>query len=1157
MDLHIESRLLRMAISRGFLQWEDLDAVADRLPGREDGRESGNDDAQDSIPSARWLEALLAAGRLDPRVVADLRAELERGKDDLTPELTPRLPANGGTPTAPRPLDLEITRPMTVPATRPARIDAATLPAELRFLSSWERYRVESFLGAGGMGAVYKAFDPSLDRWVALKFLHWNESSQVGRFVHEARAQARVDHPHVCRVYEVGEVEGRPYIAMQYIEGRSLSEMRGELSLEAKIRLVRDVARAIHAAHRTGLIHRDLKPGNILVGTDDAGALDPFVVDFGLARDQDEVGLTRSGMLSGTPAYLSPEQAQGLPLDRRTDVFSLGVVLYEMIGGRPPFLAANAAGILVRLVQEEAEPLRRLQPQVPPDLETVVMKCLEKDPARRYDSARALADDLDRYLEGEPVEARPAGRLYRLVKKAKKNKALTAVIAAASLALLVLGGVSLRAEWQARERAVLAQAFGQKVKDLDYKIRMEAFLAPHDIRPHKRQVRQEAQAIRAEMARLGPLAEGPGNYALGKAFLALHEYENALGHLEKAWQAGERTPETAAALGRAFQILYQKSLWEAAREQDAAREQSADVRKAARKESERSYSRPALHYLQEIPAEETRRHPYLAALTAFFQQRYPQALAATREAYRQDQAFYEAAQLEADIHTAQAILAGASGDYAAALRDYDEAGDVYRELLANVRSDASLYSADCDRRNRRLEVQMATGRLPEDEVREALGVCDRALQVDSELGEPFVSKSRLYYRWGQQRFQSGEDPRRELATGRQAAERAIALNPKDAPAWSQLAVSLRVFALWEGRHGMDPVPTLEHAIRSAAKAVELQPARPTFHNNLNTMYLQLAELQMKRGIAPEPAIRNGIASARQAIAQDPTFVMAHINLGNAWKAMAEYRVSKGNDPADEVKRATAAFGAAIALNPKYAPAYNNLGNVYLTLGEYQQTSGSDPRQALVQAASSYQRAVRIKPDYQLAYFNEAWAQRSLALAVLERNEDPGPALSAARTTLAEYLHENPDDADALLEQARCDLIAARWAAGHRNDATPLLRQARATLAKAEALNPSQADIFLEQALASRYEAEWALKRGARPAAAVRDGLASIGKALAINREEARYLAEQGILQYLAARLETDPARRAQADREAAATLGKALAANPLLRREYGSWLAGR
>ncbi|HEV2846037.1 MAG TPA: serine/threonine-protein kinase, partial [Thermoanaerobaculia bacterium] len=516
-----ESGLLRLAIAKGLLRWEDLDAVSERLP-------EENDSADPT--RGRWIRALVAAGLLTPAAVSDLLDEL---REDLTPDFTGR--ARAAPPS----------RPVT-----PFPLPSPDLAPEFRFLEGWERYRVERLLGSGGMGTVFKAFDPTLGRRIALKFLHRNDATQTERFLREARAQARVVHPTICQVHEVGEVGGRPYIAMQYIEGQGLGELRSELSLNEKVALVRDVARAVHAAHRTGLVHRDLKPGNILLTREESGELHPYVVDFGLALEQDETGLSVSGTISGTPAYISPEQAQGRPLDRRTDVYSLGVVLYELLAGAPPFTGGNLARILVRVVQEDPKPLRQIDPAVPQDLETVIAKCLEKDPERRYASGRDLAEDLDRFLDGEPVQARPASWFYRAGKRLRKNRPLAIVSAAAAVALLVMGMLSLRAQWQARERAELAQRFGQRIGELEASLLYEAFLPLHDITPSKRRLRRELEAIRAEMKRIGPIAEGPGNYAIGQGHLALRQYESARTHLERAWKAGERSPELAAALGR-------------------------------------------------------------------------------------------------------------------------------------------------------------------------------------------------------------------------------------------------------------------------------------------------------------------------------------------------------------------------------------------------------------------------------------------------------------------------------------------------------------------------------------------------------------------------------------------------------------------------------
>ena len=588
-------------------------------------------------------------------------------------------------------------------------------PPEMRFLRDWPRYKVERFLGSGGMGSVYLAADPQLGRLVALKFLHHNDPALVVRFLREARAQARVEHPNLCQVHEVGEVEGRPYISMQYIEGKSLSELRGRLSTETAVRIVRDVARAVHAAHRTGLIHRDLKPANILVDREDR----PWVVDFGLAQDQGEEGLTRTGLISGTPAYVSPEQARGATLDRRTDVYSLGVVLYEMLTESPPFTGSNPAATLVRVLQEEPEPPRRRKPAIPADLETVVLKCLEKDPARRYDSARALAEDLDRWLEGDPIAARPAGWTYRAGKRLRKHRALVAVAAAALIVLAASGAEIVRTRWQARERAEIAQRYGQRVESLEARLRIEAFLPRHDVTAAKQRLRRELGTIREEMRRLGPVAEGPGHFALGQGYLALHQDELAREHLEKAWEAGERTPEVAAALGRVFASFLDKIL------------ANPGMTPALDPEQVRSRFRtPALSYLKEAARSSHPPSPHILALIAFYEERNADAVARAREAYREDPSLYEAAELEARVYARQADAAFDDDRREEALRLYGQAAEVYRRLLAVVPSDAKLQAAECQLAAHRLNSDLSDA-----QVLQALRPCELALQIDPELGE--------------------------------------------------------------------------------------------------------------------------------------------------------------------------------------------------------------------------------------------------------------------------------------------------------------------------------------------------------------------------------------------------------------------------------------
>jgi len=238
-----------------------------------------------------------------------------------------------------------------------------------------------------------------------------DSAEHVRRLISEARTQARVSHERICKVYEVDEVEGKVYIAMQYIAGKPLGHIADELTLEQKVTLVRRAAEGIHAAHSEGIIHRDIKPSNIMVERSDDGELRPYVMDFGLARSVQDAGETVSGAVVGTPRYMSPEQARGATsrLDRRADVYSLGATLYHLLTGEPVVPGETVAEVIHNLIAGEPRPLRAHDPAIPIDLEAIVLKCLERDRAARYDSARALADDLGRFLSGEPVVARSAG----------------------------------------------------------------------------------------------------------------------------------------------------------------------------------------------------------------------------------------------------------------------------------------------------------------------------------------------------------------------------------------------------------------------------------------------------------------------------------------------------------------------------------------------------------------------------------------------------------------------------------------------------------------------------------------------------------------------------------------------------------------------------
>jgi eukaryotic-like serine/threonine-protein kinase len=367
-------------------------------------------------------------------------------------------------------------------------------------------YELLEEVGRGGMGVVYKARHQRLDRIVALKMVRSGELAdplERARFASEARAVARLSHPNIVQIYEVGEANGCPFLALEFVPGGTLADaLAGPLPLRPSAALVATVARAVHHAHQAGIVHRDLKPANVLLGDDELGrvrndgttvtdspsfanlpssSFRPKITDFGLAKLLEVAdGPTRTGDFLGTPNYAAPEQAFAAEVvGPPADVHALGAILYHLLTGRPPFAGATALETLDQVRFADPVPPSRLRPNLPRDLETITLKCLRKDPAKRYPTAAALADDLDRFLAGQPIAARPVGPVERGLKWCRRRPAAAALAGVSGLAgaglLAVLVVSDVRVRHRQAETAAALRAETDARRDLAETLERERY----------------------------------------------------------------------------------------------------------------------------------------------------------------------------------------------------------------------------------------------------------------------------------------------------------------------------------------------------------------------------------------------------------------------------------------------------------------------------------------------------------------------------------------------------------------------------------------------------------------------------------------------------------------------------------------------------------
>jgi tRNA A-37 threonylcarbamoyl transferase component Bud32 len=418
-------------------------------------------------------------------------------------------------------------------------------------------YEVLSELGHGGMGVVYKARQIKANRVVALKMILARQHAspeQKQRFQIEAEAVARLTHSHIVQLYEVGECDDLLFFSLEFCGGGSLDRRlkAGPLPAKAAAALIEKLARAIHYAHLQGVVHRDLKPANVLLSADG----EPKISDFGLAKRLDtDGGVSQTGDLLGTPSYMAPEQAAGKThqVGPSVDVYALGAILYELLTGRPPFRAATQFETLQQVQEQEPAPPSSLNPGTPRDLETICLKCLHKDPRRRYGSAVALADDLGHFLAGRPIQARPVGRLERSWKWVRRHPALAALAAVcAAAAGTILVGSLLFARQVQHERDWALKKQKEAEDERQHAQSAEKQAAAESVRAQQ----NESQAL--HQLRLTETSRYIGLVNLAQREMAVHNFGHARTILDGcAWDQCRFEHRYLQALNeRRCQVLY-------------------------------------------------------------------------------------------------------------------------------------------------------------------------------------------------------------------------------------------------------------------------------------------------------------------------------------------------------------------------------------------------------------------------------------------------------------------------------------------------------------------------------------------------------------------------------------------------------------------------
>jgi serine/threonine-protein kinase len=858
-------------------------------------------------------------------------------------------------------------------------------------------------IGAGATGRVMRVFDPERGHDVALKLLHAASPDLVERIRREAAAQARIEHPNVVRVYDSGSLDGVPFVSMQYVDGRPLDVAAAALPLRERVALVRTVADAVHAAHRLGLVHRDLKPANILVETLADGSHKPWVLDFGLVHDASADGLTGHGELLGTPGYLSPEQAAAdRPIDARSDVFSLGVILYELATGHAPFAADTAAAAVARVLRHEPPSADRVDPAVPPALAAIIERCLEKEPARRYPGARALADALDAWLAGRLVRARPRGPVARGLRWIRADRLRTAV-AIAALALPLAGASALL--WLSIERAnalAATRSFTVTALDVEREMWLAASWPDQDLARHRARLATRLgpleQALAGSDATLRQVVLEPYTRALE----ALGEHDRLLARAAGVDPAGVE-PAVAARFGRAYEREFLDRATAIATLPDAER------RRAVRLALEQDWLRPALAWHRRALSTSDPIDQALARATLAHHGGDDERALALIDGLEQPAP--GASLLAARLRLARVIAAADAGDPRALESTIAEAERAHRDLARILRSSPDVWAGLCQLATVRLRLSSRVGASAPDD-RDPIAPCDALIASDGGSGRGQVLRAQALAAHARRTYMVGADAADTI--DRLRAEVDGLDDPRAA-----LALGETLLVASESRRRQGPADEAARLLAEAADrlamALDRAPADPA---------LLLGAAQASQLIAihappasADPAFAEAVERLERAESVEP-LLSTRLRLAEVLAWQASNRLYQLGDPDPPLARARDLLDAARARHPDDLRVLQRLALVHWVRGQALAYRGGHGDAELAEAESLYDAVLAADPSRTATAFNRASVQLARAREAMRAGRPVDALLARAAAGLPRLVEEEvaPDVA----------MLAATW-----------------------------------------------------------------------------------------------------------------------------------